>query len=146
MAKPKGTFSNIGNSQYGGITMYGVDELFDKIDRLGVKAVDIARAALAAGAAPVEEDMRHVVSKGQHYRSGDLLKLLGTSIKVSGTKVSGTVGFPTPEGLPALYLDVGTARGEKPTFFVYYAYRNNAEKVSDAMRSAVHKGIEDAMK
>ena len=50
-----------------------------------------------------------------------------------------------PVGLPALFLDIGTARGEEGTYFVYYAYKNNLPKVLEIQKKVFEKHIQKAM-
>ena len=146
----RGTFSNQG----GGISLWGVDELIAKLDALGGNIADAAEEALTRTAEIIESDMRHFMEP--HTRTGPgphTIDALGTVIKRTGTSISGATGFKMrnvpgsgdiPVGLPALFLDIGTPH-IKPTYFVYYAYKNNVDKIAQVQKDVFRRYISDIM-
>lgn len=146
----RGTFSNQG----GGISLWGVDELIAKLDAMGGNIADAAEEALTRTAEIIEADMRHFMEA--HTRKGPgphTIDALGTVIKKSGTSISGTTGFKMrnvpgsgdiPVGLPALFLDIGTPH-IKPTYFVYYAYKNNVDRIAQVQKDVFRRYISDIM-
>ncbi len=151
MARTRGTFSNKNE----GISLWGVDELLEKVKALGENITDVAAEAMKGSADIIEADLRSFMD--EHTRPGrgpHTIDALGTVIKKHGSMVSGTTGFKMrnvegygniPVGLPALFLDIGTPH-IAPTFFVYYAYKNNLSKVLEVQRSVFEKHIQRAMK
>ena len=152
MARTRGTFSNKNE----GITLWGVDELLEKVRAIGENITDVAAEAMQESADIIEADLRSFMD--EHTRPGQgphTIDALSTEIKKQGTMVSGTTGFKMrnvegygniPVGLPALFLDIGTARGETGTYFVYYAYKNNLSKVLEIQKKVFEKHIQKAMK
>ena len=150
MARIRGTFSNKNE----GISLWGIDELLKKVQALGENVTDVAAEAMQESADIIEADLRAFMK--EHTRPGQgphTIDALGTVIKKQGTSVSGTTGFKMrnvdgygniPVGLPALFLDIGTPHIE-PTYFVYYAYKNNLSKVLEVQRSVFEKHIQKAM-
>lgn len=151
MARTRGTFSNKNE----GITLWGVDELLEKVQAIGANVTDVAAEAMKESADIIEADLRAFMK--EHTRPGrgpHTIDALSTDIKKQGTVVSGTTGFKMrnvegygniPVGLPALFLDIGTARGETGTYFVYYAYKNNLPKVLEIQKKVFEKHIQKAM-
>ena len=151
--RTRGTFSNQG----GGISLWGVDELISKLESLGGNVGDAAEEALKRSAEIVEADMRNFMKEHTKPTPGPhTIDTLDTEIKRSGTSISGVTGFKMrnvpgagdiPVGLPALFLDIGTQGGPhiKPTYFVYYAYKNNADKITHAQREVFRRYISDIM-
>lgn len=151
MARTRGTFSNKNE----GISLWGVDELLEKVQAIGENVTDVAAEAMKESADIIEADLRAFMK--DHTRPGQgphTIDALSTDIKKQGTMVSGTTGFKMrnvdgygniPVGLPALFLDIGTARGEKGTYFVYYAYKNNLPKVLEIQKKVFEKHIQKAM-
>lgn len=151
MARTRGTFSNKNE----GISLWGVDELLKKVSAIGENVTDVAAEAMQESADLIEADLRAFMEK--HTRPGQgphTIDALSTDIKKQGTMVSGTTGFKmrnvdgygnVPVGLPALFLDIGTARGEEGTYFVYYAYKNNLPKVLEIQKKVFEKHIQRAM-
>ena len=151
MARTRGTFSNKNE----GITLWGVDELLEKVSAIGENVTDVAAEAMKESADIIEADLRAFMK--EHTRPGQgphTIDALSTDIKKQGTMVSGTTGFKMrnvegygniPVGLPALFLDIGTARGETGTYFVYYAYKNNLPKVMEIQKKVFEKHIQKAM-
>ena len=151
MARTRGTFSNKNE----GISLWGVDELLEKVQALGENITDVAAEAMQDSADIIEADLRSFMK--EHTRPGQgphTIDALGTEIKKHGSMVSGTTGFKMrnvegygniPVGLPALFLDIGTARGETGTYFVYYAYKNNLPKVMEIQKKVFEKHIQKAM-
>ena len=149
----RGTFSNQG----GGISLWGVDELIAKLDALGGGVADAAEEALKRSAEIVETDMRNFMKAHTKPTPGPhTIDTLDTEIKRAGTSIAGVTGFKMrnvpgsgdiPVGLPALFLDIGTYGGPhiKPTYFVYYAYKNNADKIAQVQREVFRRYISDIM-
>lgn len=150
MARTRGTFSNKNE----GISLWGIDELLEKVQALGENVTDVAAEAMQESADIIEADLRAFMEK--HTRPGQgphTIDALGTVIKKHGSSVSGTTGFKMrnvdghgniPVGLPALFLDIGTPHIE-PTYFVYYAYKNNLSKVLEVQKKVFEKHIQRAM-
>lgn len=150
MARTRGTFSNKNE----GISLWGVDELLEKVQALGENITDVAAEAMQESADLIEADLRAFMEK--HTRPGQgphTIDALGTVIKKHGSSVSGTTGFKMrnvdgygniPVGLPALFLDIGTPHIE-PTYFVYYAYKNNLPKILEVQKKVFEKHIQRAM-
>lgn len=150
----RGTFSNKNN----GLTLWGVDDLIDKLSELGGNVEQAAEDALRATAEIVEADMRQFMMT-EHKRPGPgphTVDALGTVIEKNGTSIHGQTGFKMrnvpgagdiPVGLPALFLDIGTTGGPhiKPSYFVYYAYRNNVEKIAQVQKETFKKYVSEAL-
>ena len=153
MARTRGTFSNKNE----GITLWGVDELLEKVSAIGENVTDVAAEAMKESADIIEADLRAFMK--EHTRPGQgphTIDALSTDIKKQGTMVSGTTGVKMrnvegygniPVGLPALFLDIGTVGGPriKPTFFVYYAYKNNVDRIVQVQREVFRRYISDIM-
>ena len=149
----RGTFSNQG----GGISLWGVDELIAKLDALGGGVGDAAEEALKRSAEIIEADMRNFMEDHTKPTPGPhTIDTLGTVIKKSGTSITGATGFKMRNvegagnitvGLPALFLDIGTQGGPhiRPTYFVYYAYKNNADKIAQGQKDVFRRYISDIM-
>ena len=146
----RGTFSNKNN----GLTLWGVDDLIDKLSELGGNVEQAAEDALRATAEIVEADMRQFMT--EHKRPGPgphTVDALATVIKKNGTSIYGQTGFKMrnvpgsgdiPVGLPALFLDIGTPH-IAPSYFVYYAYRNNVDKIVQVQKETFKKYVSEAL-
>lgn len=142
MAKKKGSFSH-----HGGVSLdfYGFEELLQKIIDAGGDLEDSLSQSLKASAKPISNDLTSFMRK--HHRTGDTLRSFEDVHDVD--KMRGIIhyklGFDIKKGgLPALFLDLGTPT-MKPTFFVYYAFKNNEDRVKREQENALLEILEDLM-
>lgn len=140
--KKKGKFSHNGGVS---LDFYGFQELLEKITKVGGNLEDALSKSLQASAKPIENDLREFMNK--HHKTGDTIGSFENihSVDRVGGYVYYKLGFNKDNGgLPALYLDVGTPT-IKPSFFVYYAFTNNADRVKQEQEQALLKILEDLM-
>lgn len=142
MAKKKGSFSH-----HGGVSLdfYGFEELLQKIIDAGGSLEDSLAKSLKASAKPIEKDLTGFMSK--HILTGDTMRSFQNVHDVDRNRgfISYKLGFDIKKGgLPALFFDLGTPK-MKPTFFVYYAFRNNTDRVKREQENALHEILEDLM-
>ena len=154
----RGTFSDASINYGEGMRLWGISDLIDKLDELQANVLEVAEQAIKESSAIVEKSMRDFM-KG-HTRPGEgphTIDALGTEVKQKGTSVQSVTGFKMrdvpgqgdiPVGLPALFLDIGTIGGPhiKPTFFVYYAYKDNEDRIREVNYEIFKKAVDDAMK
>ena len=140
--KKKGNFSHNGGVS---LDFYGFQELLEKITKAGGNLEDALSKSLQASAKPIENDLRSFMSK--HHRSGATIRSFENvhSVDRVGGYVYYKLGFNKDKGgLPALFLDIGTPT-IKPTFFVYYAFTSNADRVKKEQEQALIELLEDLM-
>ena len=150
-----GTFSG------GRISVVGLDEYVAKLTKFDADIESVVEKAIDKSVIPVTRDMekfldKHLVGQPRPVGQKTLPRGRGTTKqnmyvnkkwKNRHTYLQVEVGFHKgdskhPEGLPALFLDIGTkdAIGTpliKPTFFVYYAVHNNVNEVQRIQTSEV---------
>lgn len=141
MAKKKGNFSH-----HGGVSLdfYGFQELVDKIADAGGSLEDVLARTIQASARPIKNDLIGFMEP-KHHVSGRTIKSFEDvhSIDRSRGFVFYKLGFNKDKGgLPALYFDLGVPT-IKPTFFVYYAFKNNADRVKREQENALLEILED---
>lgn len=140
--KGKGNFSH-----HGGVSLdfYGFQELLEKITNAGGNLEDALSRSLQASAKPIENDLREFMSK--HHQTGETIGSFQNihSVDRVGGYVYYKLGFDKKKGgLPALYLDIGTPT-IKPSFFVYYAFKNNVDRVKHEQEQALIELLEELM-
>lgn len=142
MARKKGSFSH-----HGGVSLdfYGFEELLQKIIDAGGDLEDSISKSLVASSKPIEKDLTDFMSKHRH--TGDTLRSFDNVHSIDRNRgfVSYKLGFDIKKGgLPALFFDIG-APTIKPTFFVYYAFKNNVDRVKREQENALLEILEDLM-
>lgn len=137
MAKNK----NRGSSIKGGLEMYGVSDLLNKIEAAGGKVDEAVKKA-------VDNSLEQVGMKMQlfmlgHKESGDTYSSYEQIMaSVKGNKVEAKVGYDVNKGgLPAIFLDVGTPK-QKPYFFRYYAVENSRKQIEEIQRATLNEILE----
>ena len=140
--KGKGNFSH-----HGGVTLdfYGFEELLQKIIDAGGDLEDSLARSLEASAKPIANDLTGFMRK--HYRTGETLRSFEDIHDIDRNRgfISYKLGFDIKKGgLPALFFDLGTPT-MRPTFFVYYAFKNNADRVKREQENALLEILEDLM-
>lgn len=143
MAKKKGSFS-----YHGGVKLdfYGFQELIDKIADAGGNLEDVLSKTIQDSAKPISKDLTTFMEPEHHY-SGDTIGSFEDIHSVDRMKgiIHYKLGFDIKKGgLPALFFDVG-APTITPTFFVYYAFKNNVDRVKMEQEKALMKILEDLM-
>ena len=143
--KARGTFSTHGNDV---INFYGMDEQMEALRKAQYDMEEFVTSMMKASMQVVFDNLQGFIAK--HRRTGHTEESLYMEIARRVTLYTGRVGFALPEGsqrnpyrlpdvlytyekdpkpkkplqgLPALFLDIGTPHQE-PTFFVYYAFKN----------------------
>lgn len=142
MAKRKGTFSHGGGW---GMDFYGFEELLLKIQQAEGSAGPAIMEALKEGGKPIQADLLMFMAK--HHRSGVTADSMTEAMHQSnaGMTLYYEMGFDIKKGgLPALFLDIGTPR-IRPSFFVYYAFKNNADNVRMLQEKALKKALKGLM-
>lgn len=144
MAKKKGTFS--GNGRVA-LNFYGMEELVQKIVDAGGKVEPALVRAIKASSKPIANDLQGYMRK--HRRSGATIESFTNIQELTGLGHSGYItyklGFDIKkDGLPALFLDIGTPK-ITPSFFVYYAFENNADAVIREQENALKEVLEELM-
>lgn len=142
MARKRGTFSNGGSW---GMDFYGFEELLLKIQQAEGSAVPAIMDALKEGAKPIQADLLAFMAK--HHRTGDTARSMTEAVHTSnaGMTLYYEMGFDIKKGgLPALFLDLGTPR-IRPSFFVYYAFKNNTDNVRMLQEKAIKKALRGLM-
>ena len=139
MARKKYRGSSVKRGNF--IEMYGVSDLLNQIEKAGGK-VDIAVKKC------VENSLNQVGLKmqlfmmehrltGETYDSYELVPA-----KIKNNVVSAQVGYELNEGLPAIFLDVGTP-SRKPYFFRYYAIENSATQLKEIQRATLEEILKE---
>lgn len=118
-------------------------EYFQKLEKFGKRAPEIARKVVIAGANPVADEIRKNLQnnlKGSEYSKGDLLDSLG--IAPADTDSAGNtntkIGFDgydrsgTPNALKARAMESGTSKQPKKPF-VRPAVKKMREKAIEEM-------------
>lgn len=147
-SRKKGNFSH-----HGGVTLdfYGFEELLQKIIDAGGDLEDSLAKSLEASAKPIANDLTGFMR--EHHRTGKTLRSFEDVHSIDRARgfIFYKLGFnKDKDGLPALYLDVGTktelgAPRIEPTFFVYYAFKNNADRVKREQENALLEILEELM-
>lgn len=140
--KARGTFSHSGTV---GLDFYGFDELLRKIVDAGGKLEDALVESLKASSEPIGADLLLFMAK--HHRTGDTAASFTDVVDVekTGGYIWYKLGFDIKKGgLPALFLDIGTPT-ITPSFFVYYAFENNMDRVVQAQEHALKKVLKELM-
>lgn len=140
--KKKGNFSH-----HGGVSLdfYGFEELLQKIIDAGGNLEDALSRSLVASSKPIEKDLLNFMSR--HRLTGQTVRAFNNVHDVDRNRgfISYKLGFDIKKGgLPALFLDVGTPK-IKPSFFVYYAFKNNADSVKREQENALMEVFEELM-
>lgn len=142
MAKRKGTFSHGGGW---GMDFYGFEDLLLKIKAAEGNVEAAVMDALHEGAKPIEADLLLFMAK--HHRSGTTEGSMTEVVKDfhAGMTIYYSLGFDIKKGgLPALFLDIGTPR-IRPSYFVYYAFKNNTDNVKRLQEQALRKALKGLM-
>lgn len=140
--RKKGTFSHSGRV---GLDFYGFQELLQKIVDAGGGLEDALAKSLKASAVPIERDLMNFI-RPRHI-TGDTEGSFTNIHEVDrvGGYVSYKLGFDKEDGgLPALFLDIGTPT-ITPTFFVYYAFENNVDRVREEQERALKEVLKELM-
>lgn len=138
--KGKGNFSH-----HGGVSLdfYGFEELLQKIIDAGGNLEDSLAKSLEASAKPISNDLTSFMR--MHKRTGKTLKSFEDVHSIDRTRgfIFYKLGFNKDnDGLPALFLDIGTPT-QDATFFVYYAFKNNADRVKREQENALLEILEE---
>ena len=127
-----------GSSLKGGIELFGVSEMLKKIEAAGGKVDEACKKAVDASLKIVGDDMQNFMSG--HKRTGDTMSSFEQiPATVKDGKVEAVVGYDAKkDGLPAIFLDVGTPK-QKPYFFRYYAVNNNSARLREVQHAALNE-------
>lgn len=140
--KGKGNFSHGG---YVGLDFFGFEEILQKISDAEGNVVDAVVKAAKASAKPIEADLLKFIRN--HHLTGETeasFKNMYDMKKGYGI-ISYKLGFDKDNGgLPALFLDIGTPT-ITPSFFVYYAFRNNVDRVKAEQEEALKEVLRELM-
>lgn len=142
MAGKKGNFSH-----KGGVTVdfFGFEELLQKIDDAGGNVVDAVVEAAKASSKPIKADLLGFMAKHRLTGATEASFTDVQEVKKGYGIISYKLGFDKEhDGLPALFLDIGTPT-IKPTFFVYHAFEDNVDKVKAEQEAALRKAFEELM-
>lgn len=160
-ARKTGDFSG------GQFELYGFNELLEKIEDFGKSALNSAvYSALRASEQPVKNYMTRFMESHRAGKpipfpytqdtpprgKGQTNRYYESHVWWKGNRITMICGYlkddyvkgdkEAQKGLSALFLDVGTktAMGTPritPTFFMYYAVRNNADEIYRRQRNAI---------
>lgn len=140
--KSKGNFSHGG---YVGLDFFGFEEILQKISDAEGNVVDAVVKAAKASAKPIEADLLKFIRS--HRLTGDTEDSFTNihDMKKGYGIISYKLGFDKNNGgLPALFLDIGTPT-IKPSFFVYYAFRNNVDRVKAEQEEALKEALRELL-
>lgn len=171
MAKRKARRRKTGDFSGGSFELYGFEELLEKIEDFGTKALNVAvYSALKSSEQPVKRYMTDFIESHKEGRDipfpytqdtpprgkGQTNKYYESHVWWRGNTITMICGFEKADyvkgnkeaqkGLSALFLDVGTrdAMGTPritPTFFMYYAVRNNADEIKRRQKTALEGNL-----
>ena len=141
-SKKKGQFSH-----HGGVWLdfYGFEELLQKIIDAGGDLEDSLARSVKASAKPIANDLTGFMSK--HVHTGDTMRSFENVHSVDRNRgfIHYKLGFNLDkDGEPAIFFDLG-APTIKPTYFVYYAFTNNADRVKREQENALLEILEELM-
>lgn len=133
------TFARIGN------TLAHMERNFDLSK---AEARKLAEDSFIWGTQPMIADVTSFMM--QHIRTGDTFKQFNTGelIWESDSMMRMKFGFEIGsknEGLPALFLEYGTPK-IRPNFFMYYAVKNNQNRVMKIMDRMASRIINDSLR
>ncbi len=137
-----------GNFSYkGGVSLdfYGFEELLQKIVNAGGNLETALTRSLVASSKPIEHDLLNYMEK--HRLTGKTIESFQNVYDVDriGGYIRYKLGFDIKQGgLPALFLDLGTPK-IKPSFFVYYAFMNNADNVKKEQEIALREVFKELL-
>lgn len=133
----KGRNKGRGTSLKSGFELYGVSELLKKIEAAGGNVDEACKKAVDRSLKIVGDDMQKFMNG--HRRTGETMSSFQqVPATVKNGKIEAVVGYDTKDGLPAIFLDVGTPRQE-PHFFRYYAVNNNSAQLKEAQHTALNE-------
>ena len=143
--KGKGNFSHHGSVT---VDFFGFEEYLQKIADAEGNIVDAVVKAAKASAKPIEADLlgfiRPITREGDYVHTIDAFRNVHDMKKGYGI-ISYKLGFDKDNGgLPALFLDIGTPT-ITPSFFVYYAFRNNVDRVKAEQEEALKEVLRELM-
>lgn len=123
------------------VDMYGVSDLLKKIEAAGGKVDEAVKKATDESLKIVGADMQEFMAK--HKDTGATMDSYEqVPAVVENGKVTAEVGYNIKkDGLPAIFLDVGTPK-RKGYFYRYYAVENNTKKIADIQKAALNEILE----
>lgn len=142
MARKKGTFSHGGGW---GMDFYGFEDLLLKIHEAEGSIMPAVMDALQEGARPIQADLLRFMAK--HHLTGTTEGSMTEALHKwnAGMMLYYEMGFDIKKGgLPALFLDIGTPK-IAPSFFVYYAFKENSDNVRALQEKALRKALKGLM-
>lgn len=142
MGRKKGTFSHGG---LGGMDFYGFEDLLLKIQAAEGNVMEAVMDAMHEGAKPIQGDLLRFMAKHRQTGVTEASMTEATHQFNSGMSLYYEMGFDIKKGgLPALFLDIGTPK-IAPSFFVYYAFKENTDNVKMLQEKALKKALKGLM-
>lgn len=142
MARKKYRGSSVKRGNY--VEMYGMQDLLNKIEKAGGNVNQAVKKCVDRSLEQVGLKMQLFMM--EHKDTGKTMASFEQlSAESKGDIVTSLIGYNVKkEGLPAIFLDVGTPK-RKPYFFRYYAIENSRTQIEQIQRETLNEILEELM-